>query len=86
MSYSVRIKRSAAKELARIPQPERHRLIEAIDSLPKNPLIGTVLKGKLRGLRRMQVGDYRVVYEVQESTLVILVVRVAHRRAVYRNG
>ena len=86
MSYSVRIKRSAAKELARIPRSERLRLVEAINGLSKRPLMGSVLKGNLRGLRRVRVGDYRIVYEVQESALVVLVVRVAHRRAVYHNG
>ena len=86
MSYSVRIKRSAAKEIARIPRPQRLRLVEAIDGLSKRPLMGSVLKGNLRGLRRVRVGDYRIVYEVLASALVVLVVRVAHRRGIYRNG
>ena len=42
------------------------------------------MKGELLGLRRVRVGDYRVVYEVLEGALLVLVVRVAHRREVYR--
>ena len=84
MNFSIKIKRTAAKELSRIAKPKRNRLIGAIDRLAENPLRGTVLKGDLRGLRRIRVGDYRVIYEVQEQQLVVLVVRVRHRREVYR--
>ncbi|WP_419161577.1 type II toxin-antitoxin system RelE family toxin [Candidatus Palauibacter sp.] len=44
------------------------------------------MKGGLRGLRRVRVGDYRVVYEVLDDALVVLVVRVAHRGTVYRRS
>ena len=84
VSYSVRIKRSAAKELSRLPQHARLLLIRAIDRLAEQPLAGSSLKGGLRGLRRIRVGDYRVVYELLNDELVVLVVRVAHRREAYR--
>ncbi len=84
MSYSVRIKQSAAKELARIARPDRLRIIEAIDGLAGNPLRGAALKGDLRGLRRIRIGDHRVVYEVEDQQLVVLVIRVRHRREVHR--
>ncbi|MXZ42076.1 MAG: type II toxin-antitoxin system RelE/ParE family toxin [Caldilineaceae bacterium SB0666_bin_21] len=84
MSYSVRIKKSAAKELARLPRDVRERLIEAIDKLDEEPLTGALLKGGLRGLRRLRVGDYRIVYEVLDGELMVLAVRVAHRRKSYR--
>ena len=84
MSYSVRIKGSAVKELARLPRDGRERLIEAIDGLGEQPLAGALLKGGLRGLRRLRVGSYRIVYEVLDDELVVLVVRVAHRRESYR--
>ena len=84
VSYSVRIKRSAARELASIPQPARTRAVHAIDILREQPLAGSTLKGGLRGLRRLRVGDYRIVYELLDAKLVVLVVRVAHRRDAYR--
>lgn len=84
MDYSVRIKGSAAKALAAIPQPIRGRLVQAVDGLCEHPLTGTPLKGGLRGLRRLRVGDYRIVYELLDGELVVLVVRVAHRRDAYR--
>jgi mRNA interferase RelE/StbE len=60
------------------------RVVAAIDSLKEHPHVGTVLKGQLTGLRRIRVGHYRVIYEVQEAVLVVLVLRVGHRRDVYR--
>lgn len=84
VTYSIRIKRSAAKELARIPQDDRVRIVRAIDGLADKPLSGSALKGELRGLRRIRVGQYRIVYEVLDGELVILVVRVSHRREAYR--
>ena len=83
VSYSVRIKKSAAKELARLPRDVKERLIEAIDKLGEEPLTGTLLKGELRGLRRLRVGNYRIVYEVLDDALIVLVIRVAHRRRAY---
>ncbi len=84
MGYSTRIKRSAARELARVPRRDRERIVHVIDRLADNPLAGSPLKGDLRGLRRVRVGDYRVVYEVLDGELVVLVVLVAHRREAYR--
>ena len=84
MNFSIRIKESAAKELRRVATPDRSRIVAAIDRLAKTPHLGTALKGDLRGLRRLRVGDYRVVYEVRDDELVVLVVSVAHRRDAYR--
>ena len=84
MSYSIRIKKSAAKELARIPSADRVRVIRAIDHLKEHPHSGSSLKGEYRGIRRIRVGDYRVLYEVSDEDLIILVIRVATREEAYR--
>lgn len=86
MSFSIRIKGSAARELRRIAEADRRRLVEAISRLSENPFLGNALRGELRGLRRLRVGDYRVLYDVQNEALIVLVVRVAHRRDVYRRS
>lgn len=67
-----------------MPRRDRERIVHAIDRLADNPLAGSLLKGDLRGLRRVRVGDYRVVYEVLDGELVVLVVPVSHRREPYR--
>ena len=61
-------------------------MVDAIDQLRDQPFAGSTLKGGLRGLRRLHVGDYRILYELLSGELVVLVVRVAHRRESYRRG
>lgn len=84
MRYLLKIKQSALKELQKLNKPDRLRLIEAIDKLPENPHIGKPLKGNFAGLRRLRIGDYRVVYEINEGEVLILILRVAHRKEIYR--
>ena len=48
------------------------------------PASGSLLKGELTGLRRIRVGDYRIIFQVQASELIVLVIRIGHRREVYR--
>lgn len=84
MSYRVRIKASALKALKTIDARDRHRVVRTIDRLAEEPHAGGVLKGEFGGLRRVRVGPYRIVYEVFEGELTVLVVRVAHRREAYR--
>ena len=84
MTYSLRIKGSAVKALRRLRKADRLRLIEAIDRLSTEPAAGGVLKGEFRGLRRLRVGSYRIIYEVDEGELTVLVIRVGHRKDVYR--
>ena len=84
MTYSLRIKASAVRELERIDKSVRLRLIAAIDRLVDNPHRGQQLKGELTGLRRIRVGDYRIIYEIDSGELIILVIRVGHRRQIYR--
>jgi mRNA interferase RelE/StbE len=84
VSYSIRIRSSAAKALAKIDSSERARLIEAIDRLAIEPSAGAALKGEFGGLRRLRVGRYRIIYEAIHDELTILVVRIGHRREIYR--
>ena len=84
MSFSIRVKKSALRDLRRVAGPDRAPIVAAIDRLAETPHLGAALKGDLRGLRRIRVGDYRVVYEVRNDELIVLVVRVAHRREAYR--
>ena len=84
MGYSLRIKKSTLKELQGLEKTARVRIVEAIDKLAENPHVGKVLKGELSGLRRIRVVNYRVIYEINEGAVLILVLRVAHRKEVYQ--
>ena len=85
MTYSVRIKESAARELRNLPRNERCRIRQAIDDLKENPFSGSPLHGTLRGLRRQRVGNYRIIYEIERAELLVYVIRISHRREAYRN-
>ncbi len=84
MPYSLQIKRSAVKELNALQKIDRERLIAAIDRLCESPASGSALKGEFEGLRRLRVGRFRIVYEWQQQALIILVVRIGHRKDVYQ--
>ena len=83
MRYAIKIKASAAKALGRIKAADRTRIIAVIDRLAAEPHAGSALKGEFAGRRRVRIGDSRVIYEVDEGVLLILVIRIAHRREVY---
>ena len=86
MKYRIEVKRSAAKALKKIPKPDRKRISEKIDSLADDlpsPEI-TKMKGD-NPFHRIRVGDFRIIYEVQDEVLVILIVKVGHRKDIYRN-
>jgi mRNA interferase RelE/StbE len=83
-SYSVAIKRSAAKELEDVPRKDRPKLIAKIQALAMNPRPEGPEKLAGQDRCRIRQGDYRVLYEVKDAVVVVTVVRVAHRREAYR--
>ena len=85
MAYTIELKPSAAKDLAALPKTLQRRIGRAIDRLADDPSPqgSKALKG-LRGLRRLRVGDYHIVYRVQKKRLLVLIIRIRHRGDVYR--
>jgi mRNA interferase RelE/StbE len=84
MTYSVLIRKSAQKVLSRIPSSFRDRIIEAIGSLATTPRPHGAKKLSGRDAWRIRVADYRIIYEIHDERLVILVVAIGHRGNVYR--
>jgi mRNA interferase RelE/StbE len=84
--YELLIKPSAGKELAKLgTKADRTRIVSAIQSLADEPRPQGV--EKLSGadaLYRVRVGDYRIIYEIRDDQLVVTVIKVGHRRDVYR--
>lgn len=86
MSYQIEIKRSAAKALKKIPKADRARIVEKIDSFAEN--LPNPETTKMKGdnpFHRVRVGDYRIVYEIKDDVLVILIVKIGHRKDIYKN-
>lgn len=86
MAYNLEIKSSALKSLKKIPQPHRRRISKRIDQLAVDPRSQDAKK--LSGeetLYRVRVGDYRIVYEIKDDILLVLVIRIGSRGDVYRH-
>ncbi|MCX7011014.1 MAG: type II toxin-antitoxin system RelE/ParE family toxin [Candidatus Sumerlaeota bacterium] len=85
MAYAIEFAKSAAKQLATLPGDARRRISLRITALAANPRPpGAVKLEGVADTYRFRVGAYRVIYEVQDKRLLIYVLRVAHRKIVYR--
>ena len=86
MPYRLEIKDSARKQIARLSRPDQRRVMAAIADLADTPRPDGVRKiVGADNACRIRVGDYRIVYEVADRVLTVYVVRVAHRKDVYRD-
>lgn len=85
MAYAVVLKPAAVRDLRKLPEDVRRRVAGRIDALSGDPRPSgaETLQGE-RNLYRIRVGDYRVIYQVENKELVVLVVHIGHRREVYR--
>lgn len=82
--YRIEVRPAASRELDRIDAQSRVRIMAAIRELRRDPRPGGCVKLANSALWRIRAGDYRVVYEIRDKALIVLVVRVAHRREAYR--
>ncbi len=86
MSYRIEVNRSAAKALKKIPKDDRNRIIEKIESLAENlPNPDTTKMKGNNPFHKVRSGDYRIIYEIQENVFVILIIKIGHRKDIYRN-
>ncbi len=83
-SYSVRIRRTASKEIEALPLPDRRRVVSRIQGLAADPRPRGCEKLSGEEKYRLRQGAIRVVYEIDDSDLVVMVVKVGHRKDVYR--
>lgn len=85
MPYRIFLKPSAEKALADLPRDIVERLDPLLLELRENPRPrGSTKLAGIEGLYRIRAGDYRVIYQIRDDKLVVLVVRIAHRREAYR--
>ena len=82
--YSVGIKRSAAKELEELPLRERRRIVNRISALANDPRPRGCEKLSGEEKYRVRQGSVRVVYEVDDRRSAVTIVKIGHRRDVYR--
>ena len=86
-AYTIEFVKSARKEFERLPVKIRAKTAEALHLLAQNPYSELLKIKKMKGganLYRIRLGDYRLVYEIRNDRLVVLIIKVGHRREVYR--
>ncbi len=81
--FELRFKRSANKDLQAIPGKDVKRILKRIESLKVDPRGRGCIKLTGNEYYRVRVGNYRVIYEIRDAVLIVLVIKVAHRRKAY---
>jgi mRNA interferase RelE/StbE len=82
--YRIEIKRSAAKEIKKIREPDLSLILSSIDKLGDNPRPQGAIKLTDKELYRIRVRNYRILYEVFDNLVLIVIVKVGHRRDIYK--
>jgi len=85
MKYKILVAEQAIKDLEKLPGKIRRQILEKIDSLADNPRPPGSEKLQGADLYRIRSGDYRVIYKIKDDNLIVLVVRIGHRKGIYRN-
>ena len=85
MAYRVLLARAAVRELRDLALPIRHRMTTALTALARNPRPpGAILLKGPDPIWRIRVGDYRILYLIEDERLTVVVIRVRHRSDAYR--
>lgn len=84
MRYQLEVSRRAAKVVTSLEKPLRRRILAAIDALADDPRPPGCKKLAGQDGWRIRVGDYRVVYEIHDQVLLVIVVDIGHRSEIYR--
>ena len=83
MAFNIKYKKSIIRDLGRFDKKEARRILEKIEKdLSERAESYPVLKGEFAGLRKMLVGDYRVIFTLMDNNILIL--RIGHRREIYK--
>ena len=83
MTYLVELSPASKKQLRKLAPDIQERILAKLEDLAQNPRPVGVKKLEGKNSYRIRVGDYRVIYEIQDNVLLVTVVRVGHRRDVY---
>jgi mRNA interferase RelE/StbE len=85
MSYRVIVKPSAQKDVARLPRAVQRRVLDGLARIEANPRApGSAKLAGAKAAYRVRVGDWRIVYEIDDGRRIVYVTIIAHRREVYR--
>ena len=83
--YKIELRRKAQRSLDRLPKGDFDAILDAVKGLANSPRPKGVEKIKSAGLWRIRQGDYRIVYSIDDKQQMVTVVRIGHRREIYRS-
>ena len=81
--YFLELSKSVADFLRKSDKLLRERIINKLEELKQNPEIGKPLTGNLSGLWSLRIGDYRAIYQVFQNKMLILLLKLGHRKQIY---
>ena len=84
MIYQINLSSDAQRSLERMISSLRIRIERALESLEQNPFGGKKLHGEYKNCYSIRIWPYRVLYEIYKKHLIVNVIRIAHRKDVYR--
>ncbi len=82
--YEILLTSSAVKDYKKIPDSDVKFVNDVIDGLAENPRPPRYKKLKNRSAYRIRIRDYRIIYEIKDDKLIVLIIRIRHRKEVYR--
>lgn len=82
--YVLEVKPKAMKQLESLPEKDQDKVLASFDVLKENPTAGKQLEGKYKGFRSLRVWPYRIIYAVDHRIITVTVVKIGHRKDVYR--
>ena len=83
-SYQIKWKKSAVKSAKNFSKDVRESIVKTVEKLSENPFSGKLLSGELKGLRRIRIGNLRVIYLLNKKELIILIVKIGNRGDIYK--
>lgn len=83
--YKIEYAKGVLKDLKSLPKKVQKRALEIVENyLAEDPFIGKPLTGKFKGFWKFRMGDYRIIYALEKAKVTIFVLRIRHRKEVYR--
>jgi len=82
--FKLLFKTSVAKDLRKLPRKDVKKILQRIDALAENPRAPGCKKLSAQEVYRIRQGAYRIIYEILDDAIVVLIVKLAHRSRVYR--
>ena len=84
MKYQISLANNARRSLKKIKGAEKNKILVALEALKSEPRLGSKMLGSFEGCYRLRVWPYRIIYEVYNKKLIVLVIAIGQREGIYR--